>query len=139
MPRFEEYALNPEEVDEAIVAYQAGDSLVKVGEIFGVSRTTIRNYLKRRGIQRRSGRRPTGWRKRGGSYYIDRNGYRGTTDREQHNAIIHRGCWEAYYGLIPEDNVIHHIDGDRLNNEIDNLVCLTRPEHRSIHTRGDGH
>ena len=31
--------------------------------------------------------------------------------------------------------VVHHIDFNRLNNEVDNLVVMTKAEHQSLHTR----
>ena len=32
--------------------------------------------------------------------------------------------------------IIHHIDGDRSNNEIENLQIMTREEHTSLHCAG---
>ena len=48
--------------------------------------------------------------------------------------------WELEHrvvaGLVPGDKrVIHHIDGDRRNNEADNLLVLTKGEHTEIHNR----
>ena len=41
--------------------------------------------------------------------------------------------WEAAKGKIPRGHVIHHIDRNPLNDEIDNLACLTRAEHIAEH------
>lgn len=41
--------------------------------------------------------------------------------------------YQTYVGPIPKGYVIHHIDGDGLNNSIDNLQCLSRAEHMMIH------
>lgn len=51
---------------------------------------------------------------------------------------IYRKIWEQYYGPIPKDEngrsyEIHHIDGNRLNNHIDNLKCVSIKEHYNIH------
>jgi len=44
-----------------------------------------------------------------------------------------------YYGLtgIPEGYVVHHIDGDPWNNNIDNLQMMTRAEHTILHNLGN--
>lgn len=41
-------------------------------------------------------------------------------------SYLHRVIWEAFYGPIPKGLVVDHIDGDRMNNSIDNLQLLTR-------------
>jgi len=40
----------------------------------------------------------------------------------------------ALYGNIPEGYVIHHIDCNKTNNDIDNLVALPRGEHMRVHS-----
>lgn len=47
--------------------------------------------------------------------------------------------WNEYY---PEDKIlpktgfcIHHIDGDHYNNDVDNLIKMTRSEHTSFHMK----
>lgn len=52
--------------------------------------------------------------------------------------INYRKIWEEKYGKIPKDDEgrpyeIHHVDGDRNNNSIENLVCITIKEHYDIH------
>lgn len=52
--------------------------------------------------------------------------------------INYRKIWEEKYGKIPKDDKgrpyeIHHVDGDRNNNSIENLVCITIKEHYDIH------
>ncbi|MFA5378911.1 MAG: HNH endonuclease signature motif containing protein [Dehalococcoidia bacterium] len=46
---------------------------------------------------------------------------------------LHRAIWEKLFGPIPEGCVIHHVDFDSLNNSPENLQCITRSEHNSIH------
>lgn len=41
---------------------------------------------------------------------------------------IHRLVFSAFNGLIPKDREINHLDGDKLNNKIDNLELVTRKE-----------
>ena len=50
----------------------------------------------------------------------------------------YRRIWEKYNGPIPIDEQgrsyeIHHIDGNRKNNSLSNLMCITIREHYKIH------
>jgi hypothetical protein len=50
----------------------------------------------------------------------------------------YRKIWENANGVIPLDENgvtydIHHIDGNRNNNAIDNLIAVSRKEHYNIH------
>ena len=50
----------------------------------------------------------------------------------------YRKIWQSYYGEIPKDEngrtyEIHHKDGNRKNNSIDNLICVSIQEHYNIH------
>jgi len=44
---------------------------------------------------------------------------------------LHRFIWEAFNGQIPTDMTIDHIDGDKVNNRLNNLQLLTRGENTS--------
>jgi len=41
--------------------------------------------------------------------------------------------WQSARGRIPEGFILHHIDKDTLNDDIDNLCLLTRAAHKNIH------
>ena len=43
-----------------------------------------------------------------------------------HLLKVHRVIWTMFYGAIPKDFVIDHIDGNTLNNDISNLRCVSR-------------
>lgn len=50
----------------------------------------------------------------------------------------YRKIWENANGPIPKDELgrsyeIHHIDGNRKNNDLSNLVCVSIEEHYKIH------
>lgn len=50
----------------------------------------------------------------------------------------YRKIWESHYGPIPKDEQgrpyeIHHIDGNRKNNSVENLKCVSIEEHLKIH------
>ena len=41
---------------------------------------------------------------------------------------LSRKLYEDEYGKIPDGYIIYHIDGDKLNNDIDNLEAISRAE-----------
>ena len=48
------------------------------------------------------------------------------TDYIGHFVSKSRWVWQQKYGDIPEGHVIVHLDGNSLNNDLDNLECITR-------------
>ena len=50
-----------------------------------------------------------------------------------HNFSLHRALYQYYFGDIPEGYDIHHKDFNALNNDINNLKCLTKSEHAKLH------
>lgn len=76
--------------------------------------------------------------KRGDPLYVpQRNGYvrAGYRIRKiKGDAILeHRLVWERTHGPIPGGHVIHHIDGDKLNNDLSNLRLMTVGDHTILH------
>lgn len=54
------------------------------------------------------------------------------------NASIHRVVWAYFNGEIPEGYDIHHVDGNKGNNNIENLQCMTAGDHQRLHiARGE--
>lgn len=49
------------------------------------------------------------------------------------NGGLHRRVWESYNGPIPDGMIVHHIDHDPGNNEIENLMLMSPSEHHSYH------
>ena len=63
------------------------------------------------------------------NYYYQSDGARGHDKKMLHHAI-----WEFYYKkIIPKNMCIHHIDHNPLNNDISNLMLVTRSEHQRLH------
>ena len=52
------------------------------------------------------------------------------------NIRKHREVFCGWLGLkeIPKGYVVHHIDGNKQNNDMGNLIMLTRSEHARLHT-----
>lgn len=48
---------------------------------------------------------------------------------------LHRYVWRFYNGEIPDEYDVHHIDGDKGNNDISNLQLLERHEHNKLHSQ----
>ena len=49
--------------------------------------------------------------------------------------LKHRYIWEQYNGQIPEGYVIHHIDEDKSNNNIENLRMMLCGDHSILHRK----
>jgi len=52
--------------------------------------------------------------------------------------VRYREIWEKVHGKIPIDEFgrtydIHHIDGNRSNNNIENLICVSIEDHYKLH------
>lgn len=70
---------------------------------------------------------------------IDAQGYYRITSRKEgnHNKQLHRLIFEKFHGSIPEKYIVHHCDGDKLNNCILNLELLTFGKHNVVHKLGN--
>lgn len=47
---------------------------------------------------------------------------------------LHRHVYAMAYGAIPDGMIIHHVDMDSTNNNLDNLLMVTPSQHRRLHT-----
>lgn len=64
-----------------------------------------------------------------GEYYVI-----ATRKEGNHGQYLHRLIYEDYHGvtLLPSIHV-HHIDGNKINNNINNLKAIPMSEHNSLH------
>lgn len=57
--------------------------------------------------------------------------------RDDYGYLIqeHRLVWEKAYGKIPEGYMIHHKNGNKADNDLKNLECVSRKEHGLRHRK----
>lgn len=61
------------------------------------------------------------------------DGYIQITSGPYKGKLLHRLIYEEVYGPIPKGYTIHHIDGDKTNNNPSNLMLLTKSNHHKLH------
>jgi len=66
------------------------------------------------------------------------DGYIQITTKPYTGKLLHRLIYEEHNGPIPENFVVHHIDNNKENNSIENLVMISKSEHHAIHHWGSG-
>ena len=70
-------------------------------------------------------------------FTVGKNGYYSSRTvklaKGQTQRSLHRYVWEFHNGPIPPGHHVHHIDGDRTNNQIENLEILRKNIHLSGH------
>lgn len=118
--------------------YLEGYSISQVGRAFGVSRQTVFQRFKRAGKKLRSKTFLPFIIFNGKKYTLRNVGYMGCTDGNR--SLMHRDVWIHHNGEIPDNYDIHHINGDKTDNRIENLELLPKSEHTKLHGfRGNQH
>lgn len=80
-------------------------------------------YNRRKGWQRYCSYACKGLASRRGTDYV----------RSKPSMNEHRILWIAAYGPIPPGYVVHHINGNRRDNRLENLQLLTNSDHGRLH------
>lgn len=75
-----------------------------------------------------------GLKKKPTGEYIHSQGYK-VVDRVGSNGILeHRKVMQEHLGReLLNTEVVHHLNGERLDNRVENLVVLTRAQHIDVH------
>lgn len=116
--------------------YCQGLSIEQVARRSGRSRQTVHKMFQRRGfdLRPRSGPPRAGVLYGGRAYTMGDPGYLRCTTGDRH--LLHRKVWEDTYGPIPPGYDVHHLDHNKLNNDIENLRLLTKADHARLHATG---
>ena len=65
-----------------------------------------------------------------GSQWINAQGYLETRFGRSHRLI-----YIEYWGSLDDDLIVHHIDGNKLNNHPSNLKAISNSEHIKLHNK----
>lgn len=71
----------------------------------------------------------TAWLNTAGYYCVSKSN-KGKVSTE----MLHILIYEKHFGPIQEGLVIHHKDGSKINNNIDNLEAMTQRDHVRVHS-----
>lgn len=112
--------------------YKEGNSLEKVGLSFSLSRQSVYSRFKRKNLELRTLKRKPFIIVDGYKFTINRDGYYECTTIDR--LMLHNHEYEKINGLIPDGYEIHHIDHNKTNNNIENLMILTPKEHTTLHS-----
>ena len=108
-----------------------GKSTLKIAKTFNTYPKKVSRHLKKIGVKTR------GSGERGKGFCIDVEGYQICTRLgENRNKKIHRIIMEKIIGRkLLKNEVVHHVDGNRSNNNTSNLILMTKSEHSSLHSK----
>lgn len=113
--------------------YLTGLSLEGVAKQFNCTRQSIYEIFKSRGFELRKLNKKPSIEFNGFNYTIRKDGYYRKTSKDR--SLLHSDIWIFHKGNIPKGSDIHHIDNNKCNNNIENLVMITKEQHGRIHSK----
>ena len=114
--------------------YLEGYSLAQVAEYFGRTRQSVFGLFKNHGLKTRLKKELPCIEYNGFKYTMRNTGYYGKTFGDR--TLLHRDMWQREKGEIPDGYDIHHKDGNKTNNQVDNFECLLKADHTKKHSHG---
>lgn len=124
---------------EIAARYRSGETIAELATAYGVSRPTLAKALDRQGVARRPAKQRPGilsgsanpsWK---GGRRQRRDGYLLVCTPEG-DRLEHRVVMEAHLGRrLRDDEVVHHRDGDKSNNNPSNLDVMSQSDHARHH------
>lgn len=123
-----------QQASEMVALYEQGFSLAQIATAFGVTRQSVHKMLKaRKYVARTVAPLPfITWN--GAKYTIDGFGYYRRTDDDRRR--LHVDIWESENGPLLNGFEVHHADGNKMNNALDNLELLSSSKHGTRHGFG---
>jgi hypothetical protein len=113
--------------DEAYKVYLEGYSLNQVAQQLNVTRQCVFKAFKKRGFMLRGVNYQPKQVYDGKTFTLRNTGYFSLTTGNR--TLMHRYVWEKEKGAIPDNYDIHHLNGIKSDNRIENLECLSKSEH----------
>lgn len=111
--------------------YGQGYSLAQVGRAFGVTRQSVFKMFLQRSLPMRTVEPLPFIMWEGRKYTRRSNGYYART--RDGRVYLHADVWVANHGSIPHGMQVHHRDGNRENNSVDNLELASASDHGRKH------
>lgn len=103
--------------------------VVQTAKLLGRSESAVLHKASRLGLKRRGeGRKPR---------YKVYDGYLVVSD-VNNRYHVHRKVMEDYLGRkLTPDEIVHHKNGDKMDNRIENLILTTRCDHMKVEHHDD--
>lgn len=123
------------ETKQMIKLYAEGYSYEELGKMYGFSRQAVWERLTTAGCESRGKKTLPFIMYDGIKWTVAKShGYYRNTDRTTRGELLlHRYKYIKEMGDIPDDWDVHHIDNDKLNNDIKNLTAMPKAEHTKLH------
>ena len=114
------------EIEKIHKEYLDGCNIYDLAEKYNTSHTTLYRWFKKSNLKVLN---------KSEAKKDDKNPHWKGGLSNAYNHIKAREIWQIHYGKIPKNHVIHHKDGNHLNNNIENLECLEEKEHLRKHIK----